>query len=54
METMTWILIALLILQMWGNLHRMFKIAYYEAKLESQGVDISKVKNMPFYRLWIV
>jgi len=30
-----------------------FKISYYEAKLINCGVDISRVKNMPFYKIWL-
>ena len=30
-----------------------FKIAYYETKLSNRNIDISKVKNMPFYKMWL-
>jgi len=33
------------------NLRMTYKISYYETKLENRWVDISKVKNMPWYKL---
>lgn len=36
-----------------AGLRNEFKIKYYETKLENRGVDIARVKNMPFYKLWL-
>ncbi len=37
----------ILTLQLWRrSLVNVFKVGYYEAKLENMGVDISAVKNM--------
>ena len=46
-------LIVILIILGFFYLQKIFKITYYETKLENRGVEISHVKNMPFYKLWL-
>ena len=46
------IILALIIIAfMFENFQLHFKVAYYEQALS--GTDISKVKDMPFYLLWV-
>ncbi|MCP4762003.1 MAG: hypothetical protein GY870_09480 [archaeon] len=49
---LAFIALAFIVL-VFSHFQKTYKIAYYEAKLENRGVDISEVKNMPFYKLWI-
>jgi hypothetical protein len=41
------------IILVWFLLQNAFKIGYYETKLKNRNVDISRIKNMPIYKLWL-
>lgn len=45
-----WILLAIIY---WLYLRNNFKLGYYETKLDNASINISKVKNMPLYKLWL-
>jgi hypothetical protein len=45
------ITLILFILHRWYR--SIFKIAYYEKKLETRGVDISSVQDMSWWKLWV-
>lgn len=47
------ILIVIVVGLCFSHFQKTVKIAYYETKLKNRDVDISKVKNMPFYKLWL-
>ena len=54
--TLLLVLVLLIIsnfIVIWLVLRSMFKIAYYEKKLDNLGVDITSVSCMPLYKLWI-
>lgn len=46
-------LLLILCIYFFTDLRHMFKISYYERKLCNRDVDISAVKNMAWYKLWI-
>jgi len=46
-------LIVLVLILFLQNLRFAFMISYYETKLKNRGVDISRVEQMPFWKLWL-
>ncbi len=53
MFILTSILAIIILCLIFFNGRNIFKIAYYETKLEIAGIDINRVKNMPIYKLWL-
>ena len=51
MKILIIILTLIIIAFMFENFQLHFKVAYYEKVLS--GTDIGKVKDMPFYLLWV-
>lgn len=45
--------IIVIIFLLFFHARNIFKISYYETKLKNRRVDISKVKNMSIYKLWV-
>jgi len=43
----------IVIILMWCNIRNSFKIGYYEQKLQNRGVEIFRVRTMPWYKLWL-
>ena len=47
------IFVVVVFILCWVHCQNEFKISYYEEKLKNRNVNIKKVENMPFYKLWL-
>lgn len=45
------LLVIIIMIQYYKGLKAIYKISYYETRLENNGIDIAHVKNMSLWRM---